>query len=226
MNGKLRMKPNKLAESFGLHAVKLHNGKAIIFDDILTKIDIASGVVSHTPGEIVLKLAKDKIVSRFDSFRDGIHFRCYSERRPQAVVELIFKRESTRNDIGPFVKKITAAIAAVMVFSAEKQPCDFGKAQKWVRSAYKRFFKGSCKHGPFVYSGVNSDGIKSNYRVQNGFTLYVKQCRAEIESLAKLNIAEALNRIKKDFSLLVDSLTEDDIMQMWRSAIVSKVHES
>lgn len=226
MNGKLRMMPSDVAESLGIHTVKLQNGKRVVFDNILTKIDVASGVIVHTPGEIAFKLANNQIISRFDALRDGVHFRCYLESKPQACIELIFRRESSRNDIGPFVKKITAAIAAIMVFCAEKQPCDSDKTHKWVRSVYNRFFKGSCKHGPFVYSGVNSDGIKSNYRVQNGFTLYVKQCRAEIESLAKLNVAEALNRVKKDFSLLVDSLTEEDVLLIWRGAIVSKVHES
>ena len=226
MNGKLRMKPDEIAKSLGIHAVKLPNGKDIIFDNILTKMNLSSGIYRATPGEITLKLAKDQILSRFDALRDGVHFRCYLESIPQACIELIFRRESDRKDIGPFIKKVTAAVASVIVFCAEKPACDSSKVRAWVKATHKRFFKESCKHGALVYTGVQSSNGMSSYVVQPEFTAYIEQCRMEIESLANLNVAEALNRVEKDFSLLVDSLTEDDILQLWRGAIVNKVHES
>jgi TusA-related sulfurtransferase len=111
----------------------LPDGKEVIFSDIASKMNIMSSNIYREEYSVAFDIDNVKLIqSRFYKRRDGIHF-CCSFLHHDDVIELLFKYTSTEKDIPQFVKQMTAAVAAVMIYQTTK--IEFGKeTRKWVRN--------------------------------------------------------------------------------------------
>jgi hypothetical protein len=79
---------------------------------------------------------------------------------------------------------------------------------------YNRLLKASDQHGTAIYTGSPACFID-----------YIKECRNILKFQTGFDVNEAKMKVKTQFALLVNYLREEDIIQMWRDAIASQIHE-
>ena len=111
-----------------------------------------------------------------------------------------------------------AAILAVMAFHAEapRLPRKDGLANEWLRrmrdKIQKSFFQ---ETGAFLERGIHPDLV-----------LTEGLCHRRFDSLAGLDVQESLRRVRKEFGLLINHMTEEDVLKAWREAVVENVLKS
>jgi hypothetical protein len=86
----------------------------------------------------------------------------------------------------------------------------------WLRKMKNKIMKSFYAEGKsFVERGIDPVLIEFEGLVADRF-----------KSLAGLNVKESLDRVKKEFKLLIDHISEEDMIEAWRETVVSKVIQS
>jgi len=111
-----------------------------------------------------------------------------------------------------------AAILAIMAFHAERPrlPRKNKLADEWLRKMRDKILKQFYQQpGSFLERGIPPELVETE-------TL----AHARFNSLAGLDVQESIERVKKEFRLLTEHITEEDLTTMWRESIVTKVMSS
>lgn len=112
-------------------------------------------------------------------------------------------------------ERCMAAILSILAYHVEKPrlPRKFSLANEWLRKMRDRIVRYFYQHGDsFDRRGIDPIVIESE-----------RLCFRLFNSLAGLDVKESMDRVRKEFRLLTEHASEDDIIAMWREASVEKV---
>lgn len=202
--------------------IKFPGGGILTFGSVYSLLDLENGVISFSkPGNktlvnyvLVEVNQKETIKIVFHHQKDGVHVTCIPTIDYNVNIQLVMRDKSK---LGEFMRKLTAAIAAVICYQyfATESPLKASEAKAWIKTTSNKFFNLSRKIQGEAYSG--SDKI---------FFDIITNCKNQIQELSGLTITSALDRVRKDFSLLNDHLSEEEVIRMWRESTISQVHET
>lgn len=111
-----------------------------------------------------------------------------------------------------------AAILAVLAFHAEQPrlPRRDDLANDWLRSVRDKIHQSFYRTpGSFAERMIHPEVIKAE-----------ALCKKRFESLAGLDVPESLARVRKEFKLLAEHLSEDEILKVWRETVIESVLKS
>ena len=145
-----------------------------------------------------------------EAHNDGVSM--YFVARPYAkgtpVIHMKFKEWR--------LERAVAAILAVLAYHAERPrlPRKFRLADEWLKKMRNKILK------VFYQKSILDVGIDP--LVADAAQL----CQKRFMSLAGLDVKESVDRVRKEFRLLTEHMSEDEIVTIWRETTVEKVLKS
>jgi len=153
-----------------------------------------------------------------DALRDGPHF--YVTASPGssgATVQFVFRKASVRE----IKMSATAGLAAVFALRYHKKSELIGHAtvdpiaeRDWLRKAHGQILKALQKHGAEALTGMGPV-----------FLAFSRESLRLLDRAMGRDVEEAVARVRKDFGFLQDHMTEEDVVKLWREALVVRVHD-
>jgi hypothetical protein len=209
--------------------IKFPNGDKLTFANICDKLSLSNGVIVHPKSinpnlvDSVNCTVSNRVIIEihFIQQKDGMHVICStmdsryhdSAGNPDFRIHIVLKDAQKL-----FNQKITAAIATIISFNLMHSiipEFDKQQAKSWLKSTYKKFYAHSMKFQGTTYSGCGPVFVDLN-----------AQCKDQLKKAAGLTIEGATNRIKNEFNFLINHLSEDQMIQLWRETITAQVHSS
>jgi len=148
----------------------------------------------------------DRILSAWPTqLRDGLHFR--ASPGPNEVFHLAL-RNTPRREAS---MSVTAALMATVAVHAAGPESD---RVAWMKKVHGQVLAAIKKNGAEALSGVGPVFLELN-RVTADL----------VDKALGRDVGEAVARVRKDFMFLVDRISEEDVVRLWRETIVEKTHE-
>jgi hypothetical protein len=199
--------------------IKYPDGAKVSFADVCKKLNLNNGTISYFKSAnsdlvdpIRLSIGNNIITMiHFIQQKDGMHVILNNDS--ELCIHMVLKDKQKA-----FTEKITAAIATMISFNFTNSPTptlDKQKAKLWLKSTHKRFHSHSLKFQGYTYHG--SGPVFTDLNVK---------CKEQLKKAAGLTIEGATGRVKNEFSFLIDHLSEDQVVQIWRETITAQVHQS
>jgi len=156
-------------------------------------------------------ISKALLMIRFKKLADGCHifFHAEPEEKSTPVLHIVMK---TRN-----MRKATSAIVAGIALCAvnPKFPTKGKPRDNWFRKMYERLDKLAEEKGAEAFLGVPPCIVEAT-----------RLCKISFEKAMGLDAEDAVQEVRKAFSVLVNHLEEEDIIRMWKEAHVKTIMEA
>jgi hypothetical protein len=144
---------------------------------------------------------------------DGLHyFVTVSPGVPGSVMHLAIRNRPIREA----KMSATAAIAAPLALRHYRvtHSVSLGDEAAWMKKAHAQILKALEKHGAEALTGMGPV-----------FLELTRQCMQLVDKALGRDVDDAIMRVRKDFLFLVDRISEDDVVRLWREVIVEKTHD-
>lgn len=198
--------------------VKFPDGTKLTFADICDRLNLNNGIISFADSgntdfvaPVVLSVANKNLASvSFHPQKDGMHIICFSDDDSYTGIQVVMKDKII------FDQRITAMMAAVISYNLVHPiitTFDQKQGKNWLKSTYKKFLNRSSTDP--IYQGCGSVFIDFNAK-----------CKEQLKKAAGLTVECSTNRIRQEFSFLVNHVSEDHVIQLWRETITAQVHNS
>lgn len=143
---------------------------------------------------------------------DGLHyFVTVSPGIPGSVMHLAIRNRPPRQA----KMSATAAIVAPLAlrFHRVDSPVAIADEAAWMKKAHAQILRALEKHGAEALAGVGP-----------AFVELTRKCTRLVDRVMGQDVEEAVLRVRKEFLFLQDHLSEEDVVRMWREALVDKTH--
>lgn len=148
-----------------------------------------------------------------EKLRDGLHF--YVTPYPHASwapLHLALRQKPVRE---AKMSATAAVLAAVALHCKEnkKVVVEGGAHLDWMKKVHLQVLK-----------QLEQQGLNGLQGVSSGFLALVRECMRLVDRAMNRDVDDAVERVRTEFTFLMDHLTEEDIVVLWREALVDSTH--
>jgi len=162
---------------------------------------------------LVRKASPNALVTRVWAtyMKDGLHF-FVTPGPGSSAMQLAFRKMPVRE----MKMSTTAALAAVFAlrFHLRSEKPDPIEERDWLRRAHGQVLKALQKHGAEALTGMGPV-----------FLALTRESIRLIDRAMGRDVEESVGRVRKEFAFLLDHVDEEEVLKLWREALVGRVHD-
>lgn len=165
----------------------------------------------ESPPTVLLARSGDPLLRvTAEKLRDGLHF--YVSPRPAskwAPLHLALRNKPFREA----KMSATAAVLTGVALHCKEYRGGGGAHLDWMKKVHQQVLRQLEEHGLHGLSEVSP-----------GFLTLVRECMRLVDRAMNKDVDDAVERLRSEFSFLMDHLSEEDVVQVWREVLVDKTH--
>jgi hypothetical protein len=148
----------------------------------------------------------DRVLSAWAvQLRDGLHFRV--SPGPNEIFHLALRNSPRREASMSVTAALMSAVAAHAVGPNEDRVA-------WMKKVHRQVLSAMEKAGAGALLGMGPVFVELN-----------KATMGLVDKALGRDVDDAVTRVRKDFLFLVDRISEEDVVRLWREALVDKTHD-